>query len=113
MMLRGTMSLRRVVDTHATDGARGWRRIWKGCFMFSIEPTTKNLASNHAPDQEIHLSIADVNDISGRYFNIDSPCASIRGCIGAQVSIELVIVNDVVNSRRWEPNIEIIINILT
>ena len=53
--------------------------------MFSIEPTTKNLASNHAPrsDQEIHLSIADITDIPGNYFNIGSPCASIRGCIGA------------------------------
>ena len=81
--------------------------------MFCIEPTRKNSASNHAAcsDQEIHLSVAD--DISGRYFNIGSPCAFIRGCIGAQASIELLIVNDVIISRRWEPNIEIIINILT
>ena len=33
--------------------------------------------------------------------------------VGAQVSIELVIFNGVVISRRWKPNNEIIINILT
>jgi hypothetical protein len=43
MMLRGTMIIRKVVDTRITDS------IQKGCFMFCVEPTAKNSVRNHSP----------------------------------------------------------------